>query len=107
MSDDPNDRQSGRAWQTRDGQPAPHSTVELNPVTNGHDRPREPADSPESAPVDISVIAPVFNEAGNLYPLHDRIVATLWGLNRSFEVIYVDDGSSDASFAELTRIAAA
>jgi glycosyltransferase involved in cell wall biosynthesis len=107
MSDDPNDRQSGRAWQTRDEHRAPHSTVELNPITNSHDRPLEPIDSPESAPVDISVIAPVFNEAGNLYPLHDRLVATLWSLHRNFEVIYVDDGSSDGSYAELMRIAAA
>jgi hypothetical protein len=61
----------------------------------------------DPAGVEISVVAPVYNEAGNLRPLHERIVAALCPLNRGFEVIYVDDGSSDGSYAELAHIAAA
>jgi hypothetical protein len=106
--DDPNN-QYRRAWQTPDAHPFPPPAVELNTASNGHGRTGEgeAPESCESPPVEISVIAPVFNEMGNLGPLHDRIVATMWGLHRNFEVIYVDDGSSDGSYAELSRIAAA
>jgi glycosyltransferase involved in cell wall biosynthesis len=55
----------------------------------------------------ISVIAPVFNEQGNLLPLHERLVDALAPLERAFEIIYVDDGSCDQSFAELSSIACA
>jgi hypothetical protein len=59
------------------------------------------------AALDISVIAPVYNEQGNLAPLHQRLVDSLVGLGRSFEILYVDDGSSDQSYAELQAIAEA
>jgi glycosyltransferase involved in cell wall biosynthesis len=55
--------------------------------------------------VDLSVVAPVYNEQGNLEPLHLRLLTTLVNLGRSFEIIYVDDGSSDGSYGELRRIA--
>jgi dolichol-phosphate mannosyltransferase len=48
----------------------------------------------------ISVVVPVRNEAGNIAPLVAEIAAAL-GNRWSFEVIYVDDGSTDASVAEL------
>ena len=47
--------------------------------------------------VDLSVVIPVHNEAANLIPLLDRLVAALEGLEMTFEVIFVDDGSLDAS----------
>jgi glycosyltransferase involved in cell wall biosynthesis len=56
--------------------------------------------------VDVSVIAPVYNEEGNLLPLHERLIDALSLLDRSFEIIYVDDGSRDQSFRELANIAA-
>lgn len=56
---------------------------------------------------DISVIVPALNEQGNLEPLHSRLVAALEPLERSFEVIYVDDGSTDGTFGELSHIAQA
>lgn len=65
-----------------------------------------PREGVSSDVVDVSVIAPVFNEEGNLIPLHQRLLATLEPLGRSFEVVYVDDGSRDQSFAELASIAA-
>jgi glycosyltransferase involved in cell wall biosynthesis len=56
-------------------------------------------------PLDLSVIVPVYNEAGNLDELHRRLVASLSELGRSYEIIYVDDGSSDQSYVDLQRIA--
>jgi undecaprenyl-phosphate 4-deoxy-4-formamido-L-arabinose transferase len=53
---------------------------------------------------DISVVIPVYNEAPNLKELLTRIVATLEKLGRTFEVIAVDDGSSDESLQVLKEI---
>ena len=55
---------------------------------------------------DISVFLPVFNEEPNLRPLHEKMRAALAELGMTAEVIYVDDGSSDASLAVLREIAA-
>lgn len=55
---------------------------------------------------EISVVIPVFNEQDNLDELSRRTFAALRGLDRSFEVIFVDDGSRDRSFALLKEIAA-
>ena len=56
---------------------------------------------------DISVVIPIFNEEANLERLHEELVGVLTPWGRAFEVIYVDDGSSDGSFGVLARIQAA
>jgi glycosyltransferase involved in cell wall biosynthesis len=50
---------------------------------------------------DISVVIPVFNEAENLEPLHQELVAALQSTGRPFEILFIDDGSADASWAVL------
>ena len=47
--------------------------------------------------VDVSVVVPVFNEEASLRDLHRRLRAVLEPVAESWEVIYVDDGSTDAS----------
>jgi glycosyltransferase involved in cell wall biosynthesis len=59
-----------------------------------------------SARPEVSVFLPVYNEAGNLTELDRQVMAALESLGRSFEVIYVDDGSTDASLQMLTAFAA-
>lgn len=54
--------------------------------------------------MDISVVLPVFNEVDNLEPLHGELVEALEALGRSYEILYVDDGSRDGSFDLLRRI---
>jgi dolichol-phosphate mannosyltransferase len=54
---------------------------------------------------DISVVIPVFNEEENLPVLAAEIRGVLGGLGRPYEVIYVDDGSTDASPEVLKRLA--
>jgi len=49
----------------------------------------------------VSVVIPVFNEEEGLPLLFDRLYPALDALGRSYEVVFVDDGSSDASVAEL------
>lgn len=50
---------------------------------------------------EISIVIPVFNEEQNLPELHRRLVATLESLGRTFELVFVDDGSRDGSLALL------
>jgi glycosyltransferase involved in cell wall biosynthesis len=45
----------------------------------------------------ISIIIPVFNEAGNVEKLHSEILQTCRNLGARFEIIFVDDGSTDAT----------
>jgi undecaprenyl-phosphate 4-deoxy-4-formamido-L-arabinose transferase len=53
---------------------------------------------------DLSVVIPVFNEAPSLQELYERLTATLEGTGRSYEIIAVDDGSTDGSLAILTNL---
>ncbi len=53
----------------------------------------------------ISVVVPVRNEAGNIAPLVAEIAAALAG--RAFEIVYVNDGSSDATEQELRGLMSA
>ena len=50
---------------------------------------------------DISIIVPVYNEEENLPALLPRLLPVLDGLNRPYEVLFVDDGSRDRSLAIL------
>jgi len=43
----------------------------------------------------LSVVVPVYNEEGNVAELHSRIIEACDNLNKSYEVIFVDDGSCD------------
>jgi glycosyltransferase involved in cell wall biosynthesis len=47
--------------------------------------------------IEISVVVPVYNEEGNLPLLISKLVEVLKNLGRSYELIFVDDGSSDGS----------
>ncbi|MGE5778087.1 MAG: glycosyltransferase family 2 protein [Hyphomicrobiales bacterium] len=53
----------------------------------------------------VSIVVPVRNEADNIAPLVDEIAAAL-DKNLAFELIYVNDGSTDRTEAELTRLMA-
>lgn len=53
---------------------------------------------------DISIVIPVFNEAGNLPELTDGIDKVVGGLGKSYECIFVDDGSTDDSYRVLKEI---
>jgi dolichol-phosphate mannosyltransferase len=52
----------------------------------------------------ISVVVPVHDEEHNVEPLLDELEAALAPLETSWEVVFVDDGSRDATFARLTRL---
>jgi glycosyltransferase involved in cell wall biosynthesis len=56
------------------------------------------------APVDLSVLIPVYNEVDNVEPLHAELDATLRPGPWSYELIFVNDGSTDGTAARLEAI---
>jgi glycosyltransferase involved in cell wall biosynthesis len=58
------------------------------------------------AHVQLSVVIPVFNEEPSLDELHLRLSKVLVGLGLSYEIVFVDDGSSDGSYLTLSTLCA-
>jgi glycosyltransferase involved in cell wall biosynthesis len=56
--------------------------------------------------VEFSIVVPIYNEQENIAELYRSITTALDALCREYEIILVDDGSTDHSFSELQRIAA-
>jgi dolichol-phosphate mannosyltransferase len=55
---------------------------------------------------ELSVVIPAMNEEENVHAMHDRLVAVLEGVVDGFEMVWVDDGSSDSTWEILTELAA-
>ncbi len=55
--------------------------------------------------VELSVVIPIYNEEENIRALYDELKEVLEGIGRPWEVIFVDDGSSDRSLELLEEIA--
>lgn len=53
---------------------------------------------------DLSVIIPLYNEAGNVKPLFKKLTSVLTNLNKISEIIAIDDGSKDNTFKFLQEI---
>lgn len=51
-----------------------------------------------------SVVIPFYNEAGNVTPLFEEVVNVMTSLDKSFEIIAVDDASKDGTFEELKTL---
>lgn len=60
----------------------------------------EPAARPE-----LSIVVPMFNERDNVRPLYDAVTQALAQLGRAYELICIDDGSTDGTDALLSEIA--
>jgi glycosyltransferase involved in cell wall biosynthesis len=61
-------------------------------------------DGPADPSVDLSVLIPVLNEAANVGTLHHELTAVLGPTGLHYEVIFVDDGSTDGTPARLAAI---
>src|SRR5438270_13181891 len=51
-----------------------------------------------------SIVIPLHNEQENVTDLYDRLKAVMEGNGESFEIVFVDDGSSDDTFHLLRQI---
>lgn len=54
--------------------------------------------------VDVSIVVPVYNERESLEELQERLDLTLRSTGQAFEILYVDDGSTDGSAQVLRRL---
>ena len=54
--------------------------------------------------VDLSVVLPVFNELENLSPLLADLNESLSETGKTFEIIFIDDGSTDGSLEKLKEL---
>src|SRR5262245_29301974 len=54
----------------------------------------------------ISIITPIFNEEDNIEPLFEQLLTVLKSLPNEFEIIAVNDGSTDQSLQRLSTVAA-
>jgi glycosyltransferase involved in cell wall biosynthesis len=55
---------------------------------------------------ELSIVIPVRNESPNIKPLYDELTQTLGQYGRSYELVIVDDGSTDDSFEQLAALQA-
>ena len=62
--------------------------------------------TPESSiqKIAISVVVPVMNEEQSIKPLFEKLSTQLTSLGQNYEVIFVDDGSTDKTFVELRKL---
>jgi glycosyltransferase involved in cell wall biosynthesis len=51
--------------------------------------------------VDLSIIVPIFNEEESVVPLWQQTAAAVEKLGKTFEIIFIDDGSTDKSQSVL------
>jgi glycosyltransferase involved in cell wall biosynthesis len=75
--------------------------------SNGGGSPAAPAAAVTAGSLDLSIIVPLLNEEESLVPLYQQLIAVLSRLGKTFEIIFVNDGSSDGSYAVLCRLAEA
>lgn len=54
--------------------------------------------------MELSIVVPVFNEEENVEPLVGEIRKALASVNKGYEIIAIDDGSNDSTFAALSRL---
>jgi glycosyltransferase involved in cell wall biosynthesis len=52
----------------------------------------------------FSIVVPLFNEAQNVQPLHEKIVQEMQKMGEKYEIIFVDDCSTDNTAEECKKV---
>jgi glycosyltransferase involved in cell wall biosynthesis len=78
----------------------------LSPVEPDGSRTSDMDDASHTGCPYLSVIVPAMNEAGNVADLHAAILTALDPLGVSFEIVFIDDGSTDGTWEAMTALVA-
>ena len=54
--------------------------------------------------MDLSIVIPLFNESESIIELNESIINSLKDKGLNYEVIYIDDGSTDSSWSKITDL---
>ena len=54
-----------------------------------------------SGSIEVSLVAPVLNEEASIGPFYERICTVMERLALPYEIVFVNDGSSDGSLAKM------
>src|SRR5688572_23872451 len=52
----------------------------------------------------VSIVIPVFNEENNIEPLYREVMSTVQDIQHEFELVFVDDGSTDQSLSVIKTL---
>ena len=80
---------------------------EVGALKHEHDNfsnPRLGSSAQHDSEPELSIVIPVYNEIENIAALYDRLIRVLEGADINFEIVFVDDGSSDESAHHLNEI---
>jgi glycosyltransferase involved in cell wall biosynthesis len=55
---------------------------------------------------EVTIVIPLYEEERNVLPLHEQLTNALAAISMSCEILLIDDGSSDATFARLSEVQA-
>ena len=55
--------------------------------------------------MDVTVVAPIYNERDSILPLYRQMVDAMEETGRSFQILFVDDGSRDGTARQLDLLA--
>lgn len=95
----------GQRQRTREVTGNPEGLALLTPMAPGIDPPHESPREARGEMPHLSVVVPAMNEAGNIPALHEAIGAVLDPAGIAFELIFVDDGSTDGTWAVIAALA--
>ena len=79
--------------------------IETGPTSLKLRRAGRPLEDARKSSVGVSIVIPIRNEEQNLLALHREITDAFRKLNRPYEIIFVNDGSTDGSIATLEELA--
>jgi glycosyltransferase involved in cell wall biosynthesis len=86
-------------------QPRPQATPQPRPHDQqrqrGPQQQRQHQQQPQQQGIDLSVLIPLYNEEGSLRELHQQLRHVLGRMNMRYEILFIDDGSTDRSFNVL------
>ena len=76
----------------------------LEELTSAFAETEKTLEAPNSQKVALSIVIPVMNENENVRPLYQKLSEQLNALDKTYEIIFVDDGSTDNTFKELKTL---